>query len=58
MKMSDYNAIAKQLKRPEITIDSTEVYIISRHSPELLDLVSNPSKQNTITPGLIKRISY
>ncbi len=60
MKMSDYNAIAQQLKRPEITIDSTEVYIISRHSPELLDLVSNPfAKQNTITLGSNKkRISY
>ncbi|MBY7109340.1 ABC transporter permease [Bacillus sp. 17RED48] len=56
MKMSDYNAIAHQLKRPEITIDSTEVYIISRHSPELLDLVSNPfAKQNTITLGSNKK---
>ncbi|PFN68145.1 FtsX-like permease family protein [Bacillus cereus] len=56
MKMSDYNAIAKQLKRPEITIDSTEMYIISRHSPELLDLVSNPfAKQNTITLGSNKK---
>ncbi|HFJ9466015.1 ABC transporter permease [Bacillus cereus] len=56
MKMSDYNAIAKQLKKPEITIDSTEVYIISRHSPELLDLVSNPfAKQNTITLGSNKK---
>ncbi|HDR4908614.1 TPA: ABC transporter permease [Bacillus cereus] len=56
MKMSDYNAIAKELKRPEITIDSTEVYIISRHSPELLDLVSNPfAKQNTITLGSNKK---
>lgn len=56
MKMSDYNAIAKQLKRPEVTIDSTEVYIISRHSPELLDLVSNPfAKQNTITLGSNKK---
>ncbi|PFL33925.1 ABC transporter permease [Bacillus cereus] len=56
MKMSDYNAVAKQLKRPEITIDSTEVYIISRHSPELLDLVSNPfAKQNTITLGSNKK---
>ena len=52
MKMSDYNAIAKQLKRPEITLDSTQAYIISRHSPELLNLVSNPfAKQNTITLG-------
>ncbi|KFN01296.1 ABC transporter permease [Bacillus clarus] len=50
MKMSDYNAVAKQLKKPEITLDSTEVYIISRYSPELLNLVSNPfAKQNTIT---------
>ncbi len=56
MKMSDYNAIAKQLKRSEIKIDSTEVYIISRHSPELLDLVSNPfAKQNTITLGSNKK---
>ncbi|HDR7656679.1 MULTISPECIES: FtsX-like permease family protein [Bacillus] len=56
MKLSDYNAIAQQLKRPEITIDSTEVYIISRHSPELLDLVSNPfAKQNTITLGSNKK---
>ncbi|MEK4696718.1 ABC transporter permease [Bacillus sp. FSL M8-0063] len=56
MKMSDYNAIAQQLKRPEITIDSAEVYIISRHSPELLDLVSNPfAKQNTITLGSNKK---
>ncbi|AOY18146.1 ABC transporter permease [Bacillus anthracis] len=59
MKMSDYNAIAKQLKRSEITIDSTEVYIISRHSPELLDLVSNPfAKQNTITLGSNKKEFY
>ncbi|PHF91926.1 FtsX-like permease family protein [Bacillus wiedmannii] len=56
MKISDYNAIAQQLKRPEITIGSTEVYIISRHSPELLDLVSNPfAKQNTITLGSNKK---
>ncbi|MBE7099259.1 FtsX-like permease family protein [Bacillus cereus] len=56
MKMSDYNAIAKQLKRLEITLDSTQVYIISRHSPELLDLVSNPfAKQNTITLGSNKK---
>ncbi|WP_144612111.1 FtsX-like permease family protein [Bacillus cereus] len=56
MKMSDYNAIAKQLKRPEITFDSTQVYIISRHSPELLNLVSNPfAKHNTITLGSNKK---
>jgi putative ABC transport system permease protein len=56
MKMSDYNAIAKQLQRPEITLDSTQVYIISRHSPELLNLVSNPFvKQNTITLGSNKK---
>ncbi|WP_395760944.1 FtsX-like permease family protein [Bacillus sp. 3G2] len=52
MKMSDYNTLAKQLKRPEITLDSTQVYIISRYSPELVNLVSNPfAKQNTITLG-------
>ncbi|WP_283747012.1 FtsX-like permease family protein [Bacillus cereus] len=56
MKMSDYNTIAKQLKRPEITLDSTQVYIISRHSPELLNLVSNPfAKQNTLTIGSNKK---
>ncbi|MGM2818501.1 FtsX-like permease family protein [Bacillus cereus group sp. Bce001] len=56
MKMSDYNTIAKQLKRPEITLDSTQVYIISRHSPELLNLVSNPfAKHNTITLGSNKK---
>ncbi|CAH2463579.1 MULTISPECIES: FtsX-like permease family protein [Bacillus cereus group] len=56
MKMSDYNAIAKQLQRPEITLDSTQVYIISRHSPELLNLVSNPfAKQNTLTIGSNKK---
>ncbi|MBK5450555.1 ABC transporter permease [Bacillus sp. TH22] len=56
MKMSDYNAIAKQLKRLEITLDSTQVYIISRHSPELLNLVSNPfAKQDTITLGSNKK---
>lgn len=56
MKMSDYNTLAKQLKRPEITLDSTQVYIISRYSPELLNLVSNPfAKQNTITIGSNKR---
>ncbi|NWK67543.1 ABC transporter permease [Bacillus paramycoides] len=50
MKMSDYNALAKQLNRPEITLDSTQVYSISRYSPELLNLVSNPfAKQDTIT---------
>ncbi|EJR49867.1 hypothetical protein IIM_03741 [Bacillus cereus VD107] len=49
MKMSDYNEIAKQLKRPTVTLNPEEVYIISRHSPELLNLVSNPfAKQNTI----------
>lgn len=56
MKMSDYNILAKQLKRPEITLDSTQVYIISRYSPELLNLVSNPfAKQNTITLGSNKK---
>ena len=56
MKMSDYNALAKQLKRPKITLDSTQVYIISRYSPELLNLVSNPfAKQNTIILGSNKR---
>lgn len=56
MKMSDYNTLAKQLKRPEITLDSTQVYIISQYSPELLNLVSNPfAKQNTITIGSNKR---
>ncbi|GAB6457623.1 FtsX-like permease family protein [Bacillus cereus group sp. BY6-1LC] len=56
MKMSDYNILAKQLKRPKITLDSTEVYIISRYSPKLLNLVSNPfAKQNTITLGSNKK---
>ncbi|MGN4447674.1 FtsX-like permease family protein [Bacillus cereus group sp. MYBK79-1] len=56
MKMSDYNTLAKQLKRPEITLDSTQVYMISRYSPELLNLVSNPfAKQNTITIGSNKK---
>lgn len=56
MKMSDYNTLAKQLKRPEITLNSTQVYIISRYSPELLNLVSNPfAKQNTITIGSNKK---
>ncbi|HFJ9452191.1 FtsX-like permease family protein [Bacillus tropicus] len=56
MKMSDYNALAKQLKRPKITLDSTQVYIISRYSPELLNLVSNPfAKQNTIILGSNKK---
>lgn len=56
MKMSDYNTLAKQLKRPEIHLDSTQVYIISRYSPELLNLVSNPfAKQNTITIGSNKK---
>ena len=56
MKMSDYNILAKQLKRPAITLDSTQVYIISRYSPELLNLVSNPfAKQNTITLGSNKK---
>ncbi|MED1507216.1 ABC transporter permease [Bacillus proteolyticus] len=56
MKMSDYNTLAKQLKRPEITLDSTQVYIISRYSPELLNLVSNPfAKQNTVTLGSNKK---
>ncbi|MFJ8455193.1 ABC transporter permease [Bacillus paramycoides] len=59
MKMSDYNAIAKQLQRPEIALDSSQVYIISRHSPELLNLVSNPfAKQNTITLGSNKKEFY
>ena len=56
MKMSDYNTLAKQLSRPEIHLDSTQVYIISRYSPELLNLVSNPfAKQNTITIGSNKK---
>ncbi|MEG7969123.1 ABC transporter permease [Bacillus cereus group sp. Sample30] len=56
MKMSDYNTLAKQLRRPEINLDSTQVYIISRYSPELLNLVSNPfAKQNTITIGSNKK---
>ncbi|WP_433773814.1 FtsX-like permease family protein [Bacillus wiedmannii] len=56
MKMSDYNTLAKKLKRPEITLDSTQVYIISQYSPELLNLVSNPfAKQNTITLGSNKK---
>ncbi|MBE7121604.1 FtsX-like permease family protein [Bacillus cereus] len=56
MKMSDYNALAKQLSRPEITLNSTQVYIISRYSPELLNLVSNPfAKQDTITLGSNKK---
>ncbi|MED1568825.1 ABC transporter permease [Bacillus paramycoides] len=56
MKMSDYNALAKQLNRPEITLDSTQVYSISRYSPELLNLVSNPfAKQHTITLGSNKK---
>lgn len=56
MKMSDYNAIAKQLNRPAVTLDSTQVYIISRYAPELLNLVSNPfAKQNTITLGSNKK---
>ncbi|PFU45048.1 ABC transporter permease [Bacillus cereus] len=56
MKMSDYNTIAKQLKRPEITLDSTQVYVIARHSPELLNLVSNPfAKQDTIAIGSNKK---
>lgn len=56
MKMSDYNAIAKQLNRPEITLESSQVYNISRYSPALLNLVSNPfAKQGTITLGSNKR---
>ncbi|PQZ55799.1 ABC transporter permease [Bacillus sp. MYb209] len=56
MKMSDYNALAKQLNRAEITLDSTQVYIISHYSPELLNLVSNPfAKQDTITLGSNKK---
>ncbi|HFK1709612.1 TPA: FtsX-like permease family protein [Bacillus mycoides] len=56
MKMSDYNSIAKQLQRPEIALDSTQVYIISRHSPALLNLVSNPfAKQDTIAIGSNKK---
>lgn len=56
MKMSDYNAIAKQLNRPEITLESSQVYNISRYSPALLNLVSNPfAKQGTITLGSNKK---
>ena len=56
MKMSDYNAIAQQLNRPKITLDSSQVYNISRYSPVLLNLVSNPfAKQNTITLGSNKK---
>ncbi|MED0947406.1 ABC transporter permease [Bacillus mobilis] len=56
MKISDYNAIAKRLNRPVVTLDSTQVYIISRYAPELLNLVSNPfAKQNTITLGSNKK---
>ncbi|MFE6134509.1 ABC transporter permease [Bacillus sp. NPDC057893] len=56
MKMSDYNAIAKQLNRPEISLNSVQVYSISRYSPELVNLVSNPfAKQDTITLGSNKK---
>lgn len=56
MKMSDYNTLAKQLRRPEINLDSTQVYIISRYSPELLNLVSNPfAKQIQLQSDLIKK---
>ncbi|PFM61798.1 ABC transporter permease [Bacillus cereus] len=59
MKMSDYNEIAKQLNRPTVTLNPEEVYIISRHSPELLNLVSNPfAKQNTITLESNKKEFY
>ncbi|MBS9806061.1 FtsX-like permease family protein [Bacillus cereus] len=56
MKMSDYNAIAAQLNRPEITLNSTQVYVISRYLPELINLVSNPfAKHDTITLGSNKK---
>ncbi len=56
MKMSDYNSIAKQLNRPEITLESSQVYNISRYSPAFLNLVSNPfAKQDTITLGSNKK---
>ncbi|MBC6971289.1 ABC transporter permease [Bacillus sp. Xin] len=50
MKMSDYNTLAKLLKKPEVQLGLDETYIISRLSPTLLNLITNPfAKQETIT---------
>ncbi|HEK9100640.1 ABC transporter permease [Bacillus pfraonensis] len=50
MKMSDYNTLAKLLKKPEIQLGPDEAYIISKYSPTLLNLIANPfAKQETIT---------
>ncbi|AIK35695.1 FtsX-like permease family protein [Bacillus pseudomycoides] len=50
MKMSDYNTLATLLKKPEIQLGPDETYIISRFSPTLLNLITNPfAKQETIT---------
>ncbi|MCI0763651.1 ABC transporter permease [Bacillus sp. TL12] len=50
MKMSDYNTLAKLLKKPEIQLSPDEAYIISKYSPTLLNLIANPfAKHETIT---------
>ncbi|WP_459503511.1 FtsX-like permease family protein [Bacillus sp. C1] len=50
MKISDYNMLAKLLKKPEIQLNKNEVYSISKYSPTLLNLITNPfAKQQTIT---------
>ncbi|WP_410983956.1 FtsX-like permease family protein [Bacillus cereus] len=50
MKMGDYNTLAKLLKKPEIQLHAAEAYVISKYSPMLLNLITNPfAKQQTIT---------
>ncbi|PEE39120.1 FtsX-like permease family protein [Bacillus pseudomycoides] len=50
MKTSDYNILAKLLNKPEIQLDENEVFSISRYSPALLNLITNPfAKKQTLT---------
>ncbi|PFA20738.1 ABC transporter permease [Bacillus cereus] len=50
MKISDYNTLAKLLNKPEIQLHENEVFSISRYSPALLNLITNPfAKKETLT---------
>ncbi|MDM5156989.1 FtsX-like permease family protein [Bacillus sp. DX1.1] len=50
MKESDYNTLSRLLNRPEIQLNETETYIISKFSPATLNLFTSPFiKRDTIT---------
>ncbi|KEK23028.1 FtsX-like permease family protein [Bacillus gaemokensis] len=59
MKMSNYNTLAKLLKKPEIQLDGNEAFSISRYSPTLLNLITNPfAKKQTFTLESNKKEFY